>query len=203
MWALTASTLRCTSAAICGLVAGVAELDSTFGRHSAISSLRWVSVKGIDGRRLERPRRRLTALVALGLPVDDAGLAEVHVVLVLQPVPAVDPAAVHERAVERHAVVDQRPLAADRLEQRVRSRDLGVPRERDVGLFATTDRDSGPIRGQHQDVLLAAVVQPVQERDAGAFGLDPLLQVAGRNHSRLVGVGHREAQHLTTMARIP
>jgi len=34
------STLRYTSAAICGFVAGVAVLDSTIGRHRAISSLR-------------------------------------------------------------------------------------------------------------------------------------------------------------------
>ena len=77
---------------------------------------------------VDRRRRAAQVVVAAGVE-DQLRPPDAHDVAVAQHVRAVDARGVDQRAVRRAAVLD-RPGAADLLEQRVRARDLGVPRQR-------------------------------------------------------------------------
>ena len=118
---LTVSRLRCSSSAICWLLAGVAKLPpSRSGRHSATSTRRWVlgqawqrgSLAGDHGG---VGRGRLAEVVGEHRAPDP------DQVPVLQALAPEHPLAVEEGAVPRQAVVDDRPFAAEALE-------LGVQR---------------------------------------------------------------------------
>ena len=134
---MTASTLRKTSSAICLLVAGSADVASFSGRHSATSTLCWVGVSGIA---VERASRRVASdSGGPGIAEEQLRRAEAQPVALAQPLAPDDALAVDVGAVARQPVVDERPLVADLLEQRVRARHLDVPAERDVGLRLAPD----------------------------------------------------------------
>jgi uncharacterized protein DUF6077 len=134
--------------------------------------------------------RELRALVlagGVGRRERRLGLAEEH-----QPgppdrdlVPVGEPRApphamsVHERSVAREAVVDQRPVPAGALEDRVHARHLGVPGERDLARGAAADVHQRRLAAQLHDVLAALAVAEQHVRRAGALGLQPLDHLVG------------------------
>ena len=72
-----------------------------------------------------------------------------------QPAATADPLAVHERAVARQPVVDQRELAARALQLRVQPGDLAVPADAQVRRRVAADAEH-PDVGRHQPKLLLA-----------------------------------------------
>jgi len=76
-------------------------------------------------------------------------------------VAAVHLVAVEERAIAREAVIEQRPLLTDRLNEGVDARHLLIPGQRHVRLLPAADGDARSIGGKHQDPLLARAIAPI------------------------------------------
>jgi hypothetical protein len=100
-----------------------------------------------------------------------AGLVDAHdraadldQIAVREPPAAREAQAVDPRAVLGPAIVDDRPLAGAEGELRMQARGLRVPRQRDVGLEAATDRDRVRRRFEQEDALTAVTVTEQQER---------------------------------------
>jgi hypothetical protein len=124
-----------------------------------------------------------------GSPERDERAADAQLVAVAKPAPAAHPLAVAERPVGRQPVVGDRPVVADALELRVRARDLKVPRHAQVGAGAAADRDL--VVRQREDPLVVVVVAVVQQREAGALGVEPLLQFGGGRRVAVERPNHR------------
>ena len=119
MCVFTPGTDRFSSAAISRLLAGTAPRSvRASGRHSATSTRRSAAVT--IGARVATADA-VVSLTALGERNRSGRRADAHDVAVVEPPPAQDPLAVHERAVARQPLVDQRPVAAEELELRVRA----------------------------------------------------------------------------------
>ena len=127
----------------------------------------------LAGRREQQARAPDAELVAVGQA----------------PAPA-HPLSVHERAVAREAVVDQRPVAARALEDRVHARDLGVPRQRDLARRAAADVHERRLARQRDDPLPALAVAEQHVGRAVALGRE------GTHLDRARGPGEHDALHL-------
>ena len=86
---------------------------------------------------------------------------------------------VHERSVAREPVVDERPVAAGALEDRVHAGDLGVPRQRDLARRAAADVHQRRLARERDDPLAALAVAEQHVRRAGALGRQPVDDLAG------------------------
>ena len=134
---------------------------------------------GLDHR---RPRA-----VDAGLVEAHDRAADLHQVAVREPAPPGEPQAVDPRAVLRPAVVADRPLAGAVGQLGVQARRLRIPRQRDVGLEATADRDRVG-RGLEVEDPLAAVTVAEQRETAARAPARPgalrVLPVSGYRASR-------------------
>ena len=99
-----------------------------------------------------------------GRAVQHDGAPEAQHVAVAQAPAPVDALAVDERAVARQAVVDERPLAAARLELGVHAGHLAVPRQAQPDGVAPADPDR--LVAERDDALLAVAVAMHEKRVA-------------------------------------
>ena len=179
-WALTASTLRNSSAAISWLVAGVARplrlLERATEREQD-APLR-LGEAGRD-QHVVRDDRGIPS-AARRRPVQDEGATEAQHVAVTQPAPSLHALAVHVRAVSRQPVVDEHAIRSDPLHLGMQARHLRVPAQRDVCRSVAADPDRFAVAGEGEQPVIAGAVAVHQEGSPFPLGIQLDLQLGGR-----------------------
>ncbi len=199
-WVFTASTLRCSSAAISLLPGGRREGGAVLegpAQRDEHAPLRRRDAGG--GERVGRDHRRL--LGGAGRTEEEARAAGADDVPVGKLPPAGHSFLVDERAVRREAVVDERAIAADDLDLRVQLRGLGIPIKRDVGGLRPADPQLTLAVGDDQQLLRAIRIAVGEERPALALGLDLSLELPTCNGLG-TGAFFRCGRHRLRLSRI-